>query len=52
MHSANAGLKVALGRKNLPNRHELPAIAARTKCKNALFYWVFHHGTALADKSA
>ena len=38
------------GRKNLPQRHQLPGRARRSKYKKPIFYWVFPDGTALADQ--
>jgi hypothetical protein len=38
------------GGKNLPQRHQLPGRARRSKYKKPIFYWVFPDGTALADQ--
>jgi hypothetical protein len=32
--------------------HELPAMPDSEKRKSPRFYWLFHHGMALADKLA
>jgi hypothetical protein len=40
------------GGKICRSGHELPAVPAEVKCKKRQFYWVFHHGTALAQMLA
>jgi hypothetical protein len=44
--------RLPVGGKICRSGHELPAMPARAKRKNPLFYWIFHHGTALAEVSA
>src|SRR6267142_5445958 len=48
----NAPADVSCGRKNLPERAAIAGLPDRNECGKAWFYWVFLHGTALAEKQA
>jgi hypothetical protein len=41
-----------VGGKICRSGHLLPGMADRNGSGNARFYWVFHHGTALAEEYA
>src|SRR4051812_21297168 len=47
---SNVGENFSCGRKNLPRRQLLPAASGASGQGKPLFHWVFHYGTALAEK--
>jgi hypothetical protein len=38
-----------VGGRNCPLRQTLPGTSEASKQGKPLFYWVFHHGTAIAE---
>jgi hypothetical protein len=37
------------GRKNLPQRHQLPGLSPRSIPEKPVYYWAFRAGTTFAD---
>src|SRR6185503_19728014 len=49
---SNVLAEVSCGRKNLPQRAAIAGFAGTDARRKARFYWVFLHGTTLAEKHA